>query len=1029
MGVLFGGGGSTISNVEPRIGAIRIQTSQYGGVLPLLYGHTRVSGNLIWYGNFVATEHTVEVEAGKGGSVTSSTTTYTYTADIQMAICEGPVKSVDGVWVNKTRRNFSKTKFKLSRGVDPQEPWNVLSYAVGTLVDSNGVPLSGLNYIAAYRQYLTDGTLPAGVFRVNASYALGYPGAAYASAAQYDLMSNAELQNHSFEVRGLKSTPFEAFENVGDAIPSEIIKDFLTNGVHGVGIPVAKLSGLNVVYDYTCGNDIYLSPALLEQKPAVDWLRQWLQLCNCDAFFSEGLIKFATYGDTAATGGVSGVTFTPDLTPLYDLTDDDFIYSSGDDPVKVKRKLQADAYNQAQIECIDKNKSFNVSLVTVDDAANVAQFGVRAMPVIRAHEFTRPAWARKSLQRILQRELFIRNTYEFTVGPRYALLEPMDLVTLTDTALGLVRKLVRLRSTEEHEDGTITMTAEETLLGTAHAAEYATQDGAGYEHDYNVEPGNTNDPILFEAPFELAPTGLEVWMGVSGGANWGGCEVWVSTDDLNYRRVGIKTGPSRHGYTRTAMTLQPVTDTVTQLQVDLTVSLGKLVSDTSPATLPREARPTLCYANGEFFNFRTATLTDTSKYTLSDLTRGLYNSARAAHPAGRKFARCDASLFRYPFEEYLIGSTLYVKLLSFNLYKGAVQSLADVQPYTIRLTGKALTDPLDTPSGITTVYRDGRLHLIWTRMTDRVRTITYEVRRGATFATAAVVARLTDPDLLVPGDGTYWISAVTPRARSTTPATVTVLGTTLTANVVQTWDENATGWTGTLTGGAAVVSTDLVLSGSGLISTAGTISAIVTLLSTYGGIASSGEYEIPSGHVVDVGTVQACNVSTELAFLNVDPNALFSLIPLVSQAASISGDRPDLGDVTIEIATSDAAGTFGAWQRFEPGVYTGRKFKFRLVLASYDITNTPVVTQFKFTVDMPDRRERGTNVAIAAGGTAVTFATPFQVVPNVQVTILNSAAGDQITFTAGPATTGFTVKILNGGVGVARNINWLAEAY
>jgi hypothetical protein len=40
------------------IKAIRIQTSAYGVSRALLYGTTRVSGNLIWYGDFVATAHT-----------------------------------------------------------------------------------------------------------------------------------------------------------------------------------------------------------------------------------------------------------------------------------------------------------------------------------------------------------------------------------------------------------------------------------------------------------------------------------------------------------------------------------------------------------------------------------------------------------------------------------------------------------------------------------------------------------------------------------------------------------------------------------------------------------------------------------------------------------------------------------------------------------------------------------------------------------------------------------------------------------
>jgi hypothetical protein len=59
----------------------------------------------------------------------------------------------------------------------------------------------------------------------------------------------------------------------------------------------------------------------------------------------------------------------------------------------------------------------------------------------------------------------------------------------------------------------------------------------------------------------------------------------------------------------------------------------------------------------------------------------------------------------------------------------------------------------------------------------------------------------------------------------------------------------------------------------------------------------------------------------------------------------------------------------------------------------------------------------------------VTFPLAFQTVPNVQVTIANESAADVITFPVAVSNTGFTVKITNGGVGVLRNIHWLASGY
>ena len=86
MGGLFGGGG-TISTTAERIAAIQIQTSSYGGCLPIVYGTNRVPANLIDYADFTAIPHTTTQSGGKGGGGTSvSNTTYTYTAGLSSNI-------------------------------------------------------------------------------------------------------------------------------------------------------------------------------------------------------------------------------------------------------------------------------------------------------------------------------------------------------------------------------------------------------------------------------------------------------------------------------------------------------------------------------------------------------------------------------------------------------------------------------------------------------------------------------------------------------------------------------------------------------------------------------------------------------------------------------------------------------------------------------------------------------------------------------------------------------------------------------
>jgi hypothetical protein len=65
MGGIVGG----VSNAKQQkaVGSLQFQTSQHGGVIPLVYGTTRVSPNLIEYDDFQATSSSRQGGAGKGG--------------------------------------------------------------------------------------------------------------------------------------------------------------------------------------------------------------------------------------------------------------------------------------------------------------------------------------------------------------------------------------------------------------------------------------------------------------------------------------------------------------------------------------------------------------------------------------------------------------------------------------------------------------------------------------------------------------------------------------------------------------------------------------------------------------------------------------------------------------------------------------------------------------------------------------------------------------------------------------------------
>lgn len=104
----MGGKSSTISTEEPRLGNLRVQTSMYGLAQPMVWGQTRVTGNLLWFGNFQAIATTTTTSQGGGGGkggggVTQVDTKYSYKAAAMLGIARGPILGIASAWKDKRR--------------------------------------------------------------------------------------------------------------------------------------------------------------------------------------------------------------------------------------------------------------------------------------------------------------------------------------------------------------------------------------------------------------------------------------------------------------------------------------------------------------------------------------------------------------------------------------------------------------------------------------------------------------------------------------------------------------------------------------------------------------------------------------------------------------------------------------------------------------------------------------------------------------------------------------------------------------
>jgi len=82
----------------PRMGDLKVQASTYGTMIPIYYGTARGAGQVIWSSDLIETSH--EEEAGGKGGPSQSVTTYTYSVNCAVGVCEGEITGIRRIWAN-----------------------------------------------------------------------------------------------------------------------------------------------------------------------------------------------------------------------------------------------------------------------------------------------------------------------------------------------------------------------------------------------------------------------------------------------------------------------------------------------------------------------------------------------------------------------------------------------------------------------------------------------------------------------------------------------------------------------------------------------------------------------------------------------------------------------------------------------------------------------------------------------------------------------------------------------------------------
>lgn len=351
---------------------------------------------------------------------------------------------------------------------------------------------------------------------------------------------------------------------------------------------------------------------------------------------------------------------------------------------------------------------------------------------------------------------------------------------------------------------------------------------------------------------------------------------------------------------------------------------------------------------------------------------------------------------------YVTSSTTHVRVYA-----------VDTSNVSSELTEIIFTPSIDSVDNVASVYSEGKALISWT-YDKAIRGIQFEVRKGSTIENSILHSVGSETKVIADTNSQYLIRAlyVTDtgvRVYSSTVRSIIVDESALVANVISTYDDSSIGWDGIKDSNVIVYLSNL------------------SLKTENGIVEPYGRYI--TANPITLSSVQVCRCSVDLTFTAISEGTPWDAVVDFDSWLNVDGTVFQGYSIVPMISLSQDGVAWSDFVKFYPGDYVAKAFKFAVDLYSENGSSRPIVSSFKYTVDMQDRVEKGASYVSSTSGLTVSYNSQFQTVPNVQITILDAQQGDDWKFSSGPSVTGFSGAVWNNGVKVARNINHISQGY
>jgi hypothetical protein len=436
-----------------------------------------------------------------------------------------------------------------------------------------------------------------------------------------------------------------------------------------------------------------------EQKAIRDVVRELMEVYPFDGYESDNLLKFVLRsGDTVATIEEDDLVLSGDSDSGYRISEP--ITQENEIPMKV----------DVHYADIDRDFQDNVqhSKRIIEPSPTMESITVKSIStnvVMNANEGAQTA------ERNLWEPWANKRGGQYQLMPKHLRLDAADKVQVNYKNQTLIQRIKQANlgaglgiqlSTVSHDSDVYASSA----VGASNGGTFPVPLPS------TADPGLVNVPVIFEPPSSLVPAGADgvIWIAVSGSSeNYGGCEAFVSLDNINYESLGDML-PGITGFLLSDYPLAVDPDMTDTLSVDLTECSGELPSRSRSTAdgffdltyVGVSASPVV----RDFELVCPTTATQRATVNTYDLTtyirRGAQGSTIVDHPTGSRFADLTGAL-HINLSPAWVGITLYFKFAAFNLQRLQENDLADcvVYPYT---TGHATYEVYVDGTGVSTDF-------------------------------------------------------------------------------------------------------------------------------------------------------------------------------------------------------------------------------------------------------------------------------------------------------------------------------------